>query len=47
LKEDEMCRACSTNELEEEFVCGIWWESQKESDYYEDQDMWVEGIERY
>jgi hypothetical protein len=40
--ENEIGWACGTNEGEEEHV-GYWWESQKERDHYEDQDVggWI------
>jgi hypothetical protein len=38
VKEDEMGRSCGTHG-EEEMHAGFWWESQKEKDHYEHQDV--------
>jgi hypothetical protein len=38
MKEDEMGRECSTNGGGGMHI-GYWWESQKESDQQEDQDV--------
>jgi hypothetical protein len=39
VKKDEMSGVCSTNGGEEEALMGYWWESQKERDHWEDQDV--------
>jgi hypothetical protein len=39
MKEDEMGRACSTNMGRRGMHIGYWWESQKERDQLEDQDV--------
>jgi hypothetical protein len=39
MKEDEMGRACSTNGGRVGMHIGYWWESQKERDRLEDQDV--------
>jgi hypothetical protein len=38
---DEMGRACSTNGGRRRMHVGYWWESQKERDHLEDQDVGV------
>jgi hypothetical protein len=37
--EDEMGRACSTNGGREGIYAEYWWESQKEREHWEDQDV--------
>jgi hypothetical protein len=51
VEEDEMGGSCSTNGGEREKLIDYWWESQRERDYYEDQDAggWILGwiLERW
>jgi hypothetical protein len=39
VKEDEMGRACSTSGGRGGMHIGYWWESQKERNQWEDQDV--------
>jgi hypothetical protein len=44
VKENEMGGACSTNVGRRGMHVGYWWDSQKERDHWEDQDVGVWAI---